>query len=74
MNNFLNLFDFYLLLKIGFLVVDFMFTIFLLVVIKQAFSMNTIVHDINDSAVIKSGAIILFIFAVSLFFLALVIL
>jgi len=74
MNNFLNLFDFYLLLKIGFLVVDFMFTIFLLVVIKQAFSMNTIVHDINDSAVIKSGAIILFIFTVSLFFLALVIL
>ena len=74
MYNLVNLFNFSSLLKIGFLVLDFMFGLFLLVVIKQALSMNAIVHDVNDSAIIKACAIFLFILAVSLFLIALVIL
>ena len=74
MDNLANLFNFSSLVKTGFLVLDLMLAFFLLVVIKQAFSMNTIVHDVNDSAIIKAGAILLFILAVSLFLLALVIL
>jgi hypothetical protein len=74
MNNLIKLFNFSSIFKIGFLAVDLMFIIFLLVVIKQVFSMNTIVHDINDSAIIKSGSVILFVFALSLFLAALAIL
>ena len=62
------------LLKIGFLFGDFVFILFLIVLIKQVFSMNQIINDTNDSAFIKSGAIFLLIIAVSLFLVALVIL
>jgi len=74
MYSLVNLLNFSSVLKTGFLALDLMLSFFLLVVIKQAFSMNTIVHDANDSAIIKAGAIFLFILAVSLFLLALVIL
>jgi len=60
--------------KIGFLIIDIAFTLFLFVVIKQVYTMNTIVNDSNDSSLIKSGAFLLFIIAVSLFLTGLVIL
>lgn len=62
------------LTKIFFLVVTLLFTIFLIVVVRQVYSMNTIVHDIHDEFIIKSSAIILLIISLSLFLTALVIL
>ena len=62
------------LTKIGFLVIDFAFIVFLTVVIKQVHTMNTIVNDSNDSSIIRSSAFFLFIAAISLFLTALVIL
>jgi len=37
------------LTKIGFLVIDFVFIVFLFVVIKQVHMMNTVINDSNDS-------------------------
>lgn len=62
------------LVKTFFLVVNFMFIIFLIVVFKQTVSMSTIVHDSNDSFIIKSIVTILIILSISLFLTALVIL
>ena len=61
-------------IKIIFLILDFMLVVFLVIVLKQVFSMNTIVNDSNDSLSLKLGAFILFIIAVSLFVATLVIL
>jgi hypothetical protein len=77
MNNFFNLLQItqaHFLVKIGFLVIDFAFIVFLIVVIKQINTMNTIVNDSNDSSIIRSVAVFLFIAAISLFLTALVIL
>ena len=74
MFNFLNFSQVMPFIKLIFLILDFMFVIFLVVVIKQVFSMNTIVNDTNDSLVLKLGAFLLFGIAVSLFVAALVIL
>lgn len=62
------------LTKIFFLVVNFMFIVFLIVVFRQIISMNTLVHEANDSFILRFFAFILIIFSVSLFFAALVIL
>jgi ABC-type dipeptide/oligopeptide/nickel transport system permease subunit len=77
MNNFINILQItqiHTLIKIGFLIIDFAFIVFLGVVIKQVHMMNTIVNDSKDSSIIKSIAFILFIAALSLFLTALVIL
>jgi len=77
MNNILNLIQMaqvQLLIKIGFLVIDFAFIVFLIVVVKQVQTMNTIVNDSNDSSIIKSVALLLLIAGISLFLAALVIL
>lgn len=77
MNNFFNLLQIvqaHFLIKIGFLVIDFAFIVFLAVVIKQVNTMNTIVNDSKDSSIIRSVAFFLLIAAVSLFLTALVIL
>jgi hypothetical protein len=63
-----------LLLKVAFLLVDFMFIIFLIVVLRQVFTMNTIVHDENDEKILKAGAFILLLLSISLFFFSVVIL
>ncbi|OGH06402.1 MAG: hypothetical protein A2171_02310 [Candidatus Levybacteria bacterium RBG_13_35_9] len=62
------------MIKVFFLVANLLFTIFLIVVLRQVYSMNTIVHDIHDEFIIKSAAIILLIISLSLFLTALVIL
>jgi hypothetical protein len=77
MNNLINLLQISqmdLFIKILFLIINFAFALFLLVVIKQVTTMNTIVNDDNSSSVVKSTAFILFIVSVSLFLTALVIL
>jgi len=60
--------------KIGFLILDLFFIIFLAVAIRQVFTMNTIVSDSHDSFLIKSLVFLLFFLAISLFLTALVIL
>ncbi len=65
---------FSLFAKIGFLGIDFLFIIFLLVAIRQVYAMDAIISDVHDSGIIKLGAVLLFIIAVSLFLTALVIL
>lgn len=62
------------LAKVFFLVVDFMFIIFLLVVFKQVSSMNIIISDENDSFILKSFIVTLLIISISLFLTGLVIL
>lgn len=77
MNNYSNLLQIFQMtnvFKTGFLVVNFIFIIFLVIVLKQIQAMNTIVSNANDSAIIKSAATLLLIIAVSLFLTALVIL
>ncbi len=77
MNNFFSsipIAQVHSLIKIGFLVIDFAFIIFLAVILKQVHTMNTIINDSNDSSIIRSVAFFLFIAAVSLFLTALVIL
>jgi hypothetical protein len=77
MNNLFNLIQITQmspLIKIGFLVLDFAFIVFLFVVSKQVHTMNTIVNDSNDSSIIRSTAFLLLIGAISLFLTALVIL
>jgi hypothetical protein len=77
MNNYANLLQLLQMnnvFKIGFLTVNFIFIIFLVIVLKQIQAMNTIVSNANDSAIIKLAATLLLIIAVSLFLTALVIL
>lgn len=74
LNNIFSLLKAAYLLKMGFLFVDLLFIFFLIILVKQVFSMNQIINDTNDSAFVKSGAIFLLIIAVSLFLVALVIL
>jgi len=64
----------FLMAKIIFLILAFMFIIFLSIVFKQINSMNTIVEDRNDALILKLSSFILLVFAISLFFTALVIL
>lgn len=63
-----------LIFKIGFLIADFFVIIFLLIVVKQTFSMDHIVHDSNDSLFIKTFVFLLLFSAVSLFLISLAIL
>ena len=77
MNNLSNLIQInqiFMLIKIGFLIIDLAFVVFLVVVVKQVQAMNTIVNDSNDSSIIKSVALLLFLAGISLFLAALVIL
>ena len=72
--NFIDNFNILGLIKFGFLTVGVLFIIFLVVVVRQVFSMNEIVSDANDTPIIKSSSILLLIIAISLFVVALVIL
>ncbi len=63
-----------LVFKVFFLLAVAFAIVFLLVVIKQIFSMDHVVHDSNDSLFIKTFTFILLFVAVSLFLISLVIL
>lgn len=61
-------------IKIFFLASSLLFTIFLLIVLKQVSSMNSLVKDENDSVILRFVSFGLFLLSVSLFLAALVIL
>jgi len=63
-----------LLAKIFFLVVVFLFTLFLVVVLKQTLSMEKLVRDKSDDRILNFSAGALLIISFSLFLTALVIL
>jgi len=71
LNNLLPATSANLIFKIGFLVADLFIIIFLLVVLKQVFSMDHIIHDSNDSMFIKTFTFILLFTAISLFLISL---
>lgn len=60
--------------KIIFLITDLFAVIFLLIVLKQIFSMYHIVHDSNDFMFIKTFGFLLLFIAISLFLISLAIL
>jgi hypothetical protein len=72
--NFSFITQFNLVFKIFFLLADIFAVVFLIVVIKQIFSMDNIVHDSNDSLFIKTFGFLLLLVTVSLFLISLVIL
>lgn len=70
-NNFLNIF---LLLKIGFLILDFFYIVFLFILLNRIFSMERIFREKHDQVILKSIALFKILLAISLFLLALAIL
>lgn len=73
-NSLLNINLVFFIIKIFFLACSLLFTIFLLVVLKQVISMNSLVKDENDSFILRFVALGLLISSLSLFLTALVIL
>ncbi len=71
---FLQSFPFLIFLKIALLIFDLFFIVFLLIVLKQVMSMNSIVNEVHDAFVLKTLSVISVIFGLSLFLTALVIL
>jgi hypothetical protein len=72
--NFTDIHNFFPLIKIGFLSVDFIFIFFLVIMIKQVYSMNHVVNDTKDFLVLKTGSYVIILIAISLLLTALVIL
>jgi hypothetical protein len=71
-DTFLASFNF--MFKALLLIGDIFLVVFLLVVIKQIFSMDHIIHDSNDSLFIKTFAFLLLFASFSLFLISLAIL
>lgn len=69
-----SLFESFILLKIGFLILNFFLIVFLLVLFKQQNAMGRVIYDNGGSALINTIAIISIFIACSLFAAALVIL
>lgn len=60
--------------KMSFLTSLLLVTIFLLVVLKQVSSMSSVVHDSNDSFILKAVSFSLLMFSLSLFLISIAIL
>lgn len=60
--------------KMSFLVVDFVYFIFLLIVLNRVSSMNRLIKETHDAFILKSIAVFNLLLAASLFLLALAIL
>jgi len=69
-----DLFDIHIILKIGFLILDVFYIIFLFVVLNRVSSMSKIIREIHDAIILKFVAVIKVLFAISLFLLGLAIL
>jgi len=77
MNTLYKLFPFIqfnLFIKIGFLALDLFFILFLIIAVRQVFTMTTIVNDASNAVIIKGSVILLLLLSISLFLTALVIL
>jgi hypothetical protein len=66
--------QFNLLIKMGFLAVDFFFILFLVITVRQVYAMNAIISGNGNPFIVKLIAIILLLISISLFLTALVIL
>lgn len=69
-----NLLQGFVLIKIGFLILDGLYIVFLLIVFKQARSMQNVINDGSASSLVDTVALINIIIAICLFVAALVIL
>ncbi len=69
-----NLFNPFLVLKIGFLIVDLFYIVFLFILLNRILSMNKVVKEVHDEMIIRSIAIFKILLAISLFLLALAVL
>lgn len=74
MNDFLNIPILDLILKIGFLILNGIFIIFLIIVLQQARSMSKVIHDNGASSLINFIALANIIIGILIFVAALVIL
>lgn len=64
----------FFILKVGFLIVDSFYILFLLIVLNRVISMNKIVKEDHDEKLISLFAVFNILIAISLFLLALAIL
>lgn len=64
----------FLVLKIGFLIVDLFYIIFLFILLNRIMSMSAIVREEHDEVILRSVAIFKILLAISLFLLAIAIL
>ncbi len=69
-----NLFNPFIVLKIGFLIVDLFYIVFLFILLNRILSMNKVVKEVHDEMIIRSIAIFKILLAISLFLLALAVL
>lgn len=74
MENLFNAFNGFLLIKLAFLIVIFMYIIFSLVVLKQSYAMKNVINYIGLSAAINTVAIINVLIGILFFVAALIIL
>lgn len=64
----------FLVLKIGFLIVDLFYIFFLFILLNRILSMSKIVKEVHDEVILKSIAVFKLLLALSLFLLGLAIL
>ena len=64
----------FIILKIGFLIINALYIIFVFVVLSQIDSMDNIITEMNSAIIVKIAGVLNVIFAISLFLAALVIL
>ena len=68
------LFNPFLVLKVGFLIVDLFYIVFLFILLNRILSMSRIVKEIHDEVILRSIAVFKILLAISLFLLALAVL
>lgn len=74
LNDINQFFQLAIILKVGLLLVMFLFVIFLLVVVRQVRSMNSIITQTFFGRILNAIAVLLLLFGISLFAVAVVIL
>ena len=68
------IFNPFLILKIGFLIVDLFYIFFLFVLLNRILSMNKIVKEVHDEVILRSIAVFKILLAISLFLLGIAVL
>ena len=74
LDNLLNIFQGFFLIKLGFLIICGIFTFFLFIVYKQAKAMNRVIIDGNGSGLVNSVALFNLFVGILIFVAALIIL
>jgi len=68
------IFNPFLILKIGFLIVDLFYIFFLFVLLNRILSMSKIVKEVHDEVILRSIAVFKILLAISLFLLGIAVL